>query len=212
MKKIFITGGLGYIGSILVRDLLNQGYYVVVYDNCMVGGEHFLDLFYNLNFSFIYGDTRDFAKLSEILDNSYYAVVNLSAFVSHQLCENFRKNAIEVNQEAPIELFKIANTKSIPRFIFISTCSNYGKTTGDHLAKEDESLFPLSLYAETKVNAEKTILEISKGMETSVTILRFGTIFGLSPRMRFDLLINEIVLNAYLREKISIYSPKAWRP
>ncbi len=212
MKKILVTGGLGYIGSILIRDLLTQGFEVVIYDNFMMGAQHILDLMDNDKFSLIKGDIRDTEKLNNIIDGSFYAIVHLAAYVSHQLCENFQANTMEVNQNASIKLYKFASIRSIPKFIFISTCSNYGVTEGEKYATEDDQLHPLSLYAQTKVNTELELIKLAKTSKPRLTILRFGTIFGLSPRMRFDLLINEISMKATMGTKIQIYSPNSWRP
>ncbi len=211
MKKILVTGGAGYIGSIVVRQLLNKNYKVRAVDALFFGGESLLDIYNHPNFEFIKGDIRntDFTKsiISGITD-----VIHLAAIVGDPACAKQPDLAKQINWEASKYLFDLCNESGIGKFIFASTCSNYGKMAGDSLVNEDSQLNPVSLYAELKVKFEKYLLGSDINDNFCPTALRFSTVYGLSPRMRFDLTVNEFIRDIVFKGKIEIFGEQFWRP
>lgn len=208
--KILVTGGAGYLGSVLIEKLLNQNHEVVVLDALMFGGESILPFLFNEKFKFIKGDVRNQKTVGSVLEG-VDIVFHLAALVGEPACSVNEELTKQINTEAVVNTAKIAKDNGIKRFIFTSTCSNYGISDLDELATEDSVLNPLSSYATTKIAAEGQLLELSDN-NFSVTVLRLATIFGLSSRMRFNLLINEMVREAYVNKKIMLYKEDAWRP
>jgi nucleoside-diphosphate-sugar epimerase len=207
--KILVTGGAGYIGSRLVPLLLFRGHEVKVLDILNFGGESLMGYLGNPNFSLSYGDIRSERNILDAL-SSVECVVHLASIVGEDACKVDEKAAHEVNELSNELMVKCINKCPVKKFIFISTCSNYGVSEPNILVDEFSPLNPLSAYAKAKVNAEQIYLtELSA---TAVSILRFGTICGLSPRMRFDLLINEMARDVVLGRPINIFAPEAWRP
>ncbi len=209
--KVLVTGGAGYIGSVLVRKLLKDVYYVRVLDNLMFGGESLLGVYNEPNFHFIRGDIRDKKALAQALKD-IDCVIHLAALVGHPLCQSQPEMTKQVNYEASRLLLKQAVRGKVKRFIFVSTCSNYGISDNAMLADEDSALKPLSIYAKAKVKAEGYMLSFPKKKGFSLCVLRLATVFGVSAHMRFDLLINELVRDALLKKKVAIQNPYAWRP
>jgi len=161
-------------------------------------------------FAFFRGDIRDLdtvAKAMEKMD----CVVHLAAIVGDPACSQQPEQAQEINYEATRRLASLSKERGISRFVFASTCSNYGMSDTSSLANENSPLNPLSLYARTKVMAEKFILDLTD-QYYHPCVLRISTAFGLSPRMRFDLLINEFVRDAILDRKLVVYGDQFWRP
>lgn len=208
--NILVTGGAGYLGSVLVGKLLEQNHKVRVLDALMFGGESILPYIYNKSFEFIKGDVRVKKIVSEALTN-IDCVFHLAALVGEPACVINPELTKQINYESAVYLGKLAKKSGVKRFIFTSTCSNYGVSNLDELVTEDSPLNPLSLYAETKISTEKELLELNNN-DFTVCVLRLATIFGLSPRMRFNLLINEIVREAYVKKRILLYKEDAWRP
>lgn len=208
--NILVTGGAGYLGSVLIGKLLKEQNRVRVLDALMFGGESILPHIYNRNFDFIKGDIRDKKEVIESLEN-IDVVIHLAALVGEPACSVNPNLTKQINYESAIFLGKTAEEKGVKRFIFTSTCSNYGVSNLEKEATEDSPLKPLSLYAETKIDTEKGLLQLSNDNFT-ICILRLATIFGLSPRMRFNLLINEMVREAYVKKQIMLYKEEAWRP
>lgn len=208
--NICIVGGAGYIGSVLCRQLLAKGYRVRIFDNLLFGGEALVELLHLPEFDFVYGDIRNQEDVHNAVENTDI-VVNLAAMVGEHHCLTDPKAAKDINFRGACKLAGIAKKKGVRRLIFVSTCSNYGISETDEYATEDSPLKPISLYAETKVKAEKFILKLDS-KRFSPTVLRLATVFGLSPRMRFDLLLSELLKEAFFYGKISVYKPRAWRP
>lgn len=209
--NILVTGGAGYLGTVLVPILLSRGDKVTVADVCMFGAEGLLSHVNNPFFRLEAGDIRDKRFIRKFFPNSLDAVVHLAALVGEPACKIDPKLTKQVNTESTIRLASEAKKHGVARFIFTSTCSNYGVSSPDTLADESTSLHPLSLYAETKIAAEQGLLGLSDE-SFGVTILRVATLFGLSPKMRFNLLINEMVRGAYNGKDIILYKENAWRP
>jgi nucleoside-diphosphate-sugar epimerase len=176
----------------------------------MYGGEHILPFIGHERFELINGDIRD----QTVVENAVQdidAVVNLAALVGEPLCNKFPSEAVEINYASTIRLADVSARKGVKRFITASTCSNYGLgNVADNLISEEGQLDPLSVYSQTKVGAEKYVISMRSSMDQIV--LRFATLFGLSPRMRFDLLLNEFVRDAHVKHKIQVFGGQAWRP
>ncbi|MDO8621189.1 MAG: NAD-dependent epimerase/dehydratase [Candidatus Levybacteria bacterium] len=210
MKKILVTGGAGYIGSVLTADLLDKGFKVRVFDRFMFGGESLLSFVNNKNLEILKGDVRDSDRL-KIAVNGVDSIIHLAALVGEPACRENPKVTKEINHKAAGELASLARENGVERFIFVSTCSNYGISKANEKATEESELNPLSLYAETKIEAEKFILGLTSD-NFHPTVLRLATIFGLSPRMRFNLMVNEVARETAVSGKFSIYNKNAWRP
>jgi nucleoside-diphosphate-sugar epimerase len=138
-------------------------------------------------------------------------VVHLAAIVGDPACARQPELAREVNQEATLALLDDAEAAGVERFVFASTCSNYGRIDADSVATEEFPLNPVSLYAETKVSAELGVLA-RKTESFATTCLRLATVFGVSPRMRFDLTVNEFTRDALLAKHLTVYGEQFWRP
>ena len=134
----------------------------------------------------------------------------MAALVGEPICKKFPKEAQNINFDANIKLAKKAEEKGIDRYIFSSTCSNYGLSEADKMLDENAKLDPISLYAETKVNSEKILLEQLPKLQT--TVIRCATAYGLASRVRFDLLLHEFIRDAWTKAKIYVYGAQSWRP
>jgi nucleoside-diphosphate-sugar epimerase len=212
MNKVLVTGGAGYIGSVLVRILLEKGYHVRVFDNLSFGGESIVDLLNHDRFEFMKGDVRNEDELKAAVKGVDY-VAHLAAIVGDPACKKFPEDARKINLEGSKKLYKLANEAGVQKFVFASTCSNYGKMDDpDAFVHEDSKLAPVSLYAETKVEVEKHLLEQPKSNICKPTCLRFSTVYGLSPRPRFDLTVNEFTRELALGRELVIFGEQFWRP
>jgi len=210
-KRILITGGAGYIGSILVQLLLKAGYKVIILDKLMHGIDPLRNLLKNPppNLSIIIGDIQNKDDVQRALEN-IYAVIHLAAIVGDPACAADSELAVNVNFNATVRLADMCKKRKIKRFIFASTCSVYGSGKKDILT-EDSEVNPISLYAETRLYGERGILSLADKNFAPV-LLRLGTIFGLSPRMRFDIIVNYLTQKAVRKENISIFGGEQWRP
>ena len=210
-QTVLVTGGAGYIGSLVTRDLLSRGYQVVVADALLFGGESVLDLLSNPAFSFSRTDVTEPGRLVELFDRRRFdAVVHLASIVGDPACKAQPELAERTIWQGSRDVFELCEQTGVRRFIFASTCSNYGKMKGNDMLDEDAPLRPVSLYAELKVKFERYLLERSTAVD--FTLLRFATVYGLSLRPRFDLTINEFVRDALLKGELEIYGPQFWRP
>jgi nucleoside-diphosphate-sugar epimerase len=210
--KILVTGGAGYIGSTLVPLLLNAGHSVRVLDNLKHGGAPLLAVWSNPAFDFRPGDIRDRSAIKSAL-LGIEAVVHLAAIVGDPACARDPELARSVNLEASFALIEESRRSGVQRFVFASTCSNYGKMKDAHQFVDEESeLRPVSLYAETKVAVEKFLLASVDGQAWCPTPLRFATIFGTSPRMRFDLTVNEFAMEMLVKKRLVVFGEQFWRP
>lgn len=212
MEKILITGCAGYIGSVLTQQLLNKGYNVRGVDCLMFGGESLISVIGHPNFEFIKGDLRNEFIIEKCL-NGIESVVHLAAIVGDPACAQQPEVAEEINGKVSKILFDYSiKSNSVKRFIFSSTCSNYGKMKGDNFVTETSELNPVSLYARLKVGFEKYLLESDYRKDLCATALRFSTVYGISPRMRFDLTVNEFIKDATLGRELKIFGEQFWRP
>jgi nucleoside-diphosphate-sugar epimerase len=212
MNKILVTGAAGYIGSVLTRQLLSKGYSVIAYDSLLFGGESLISVYNNPNLNFVKGDIRDRDKIESVVKESD-AVLHLAAIVGDPACAKQPDLAKEVNWKSTKQLFDLScSYANVKRFIFASTCSNYGKVENDEFVNEDSPLNPVSLYAELKVKFEKYLLESTTRDDFIVTSLRFATVYGISPRMRFDLTVNEFIREVAFEKELQIFGEQFWRP
>lgn len=208
---VLVTGAAGYIGSVLIGILLDGGYSVRGLDNLMFGGQGLLAYLNRPGFAFVDGDIRDAETVRHALDG-VSAVVHLAAIVGDPACKAEPDLARDVNGTGARLVADCAVDTGVRRFVFASTCSNYGKMP-DPAGYVDETtpLNPVSLYAELKVAFEEYLLSLAPDvMET--TCLRFATVYGLSPRPRFDLTVNEFTRDLTLGRTLEIYGERFWRP
>lgn len=210
-KKVVITGGAGYIGSVLTNMLLKENYTVRVIDCLRNGGHALVSFFSKQNFEFIKGDLRDLVCVKKSLED-IDSVVHLAAIVGDPACKKNPLLAEEVNWQASKNLFELSKERGVKKFIFASTCSNYGKIPDSRrFINEEGVLIPVSLYAKLKVRCEEYFLR-SEPDSMATTSLRFATAYGVSSRMRFDLTVNEFVKDATLRNKLIVFGEQFWRP
>jgi len=215
MKTVLVTGGAGYVGSILLRKLLAEGYDVVCVDNLRFGGESLIDIWEHPNFLFYNCDITKFKDVDKIInENDYFAVVHLAAIVGDPACKREPELAKKTNWEASVHLLERSIENKVSRFIFASTCSNYGKMKNPNsYVTEDSALAPVSLYAELKVKFENLMLkEIPEDEKFTPTSFRFSTVYGISHRMRFDLTVNEFTKDLVLGKELVIFGEQFWRP
>ncbi len=211
IQRILVTGGAGYIGSVLTRDLLSRGHHVTVIDALRFGGESLLDLVGHPGFSFCKADVSDAECLEKAFAGSRFdAAVHLASLVGDPACKAQPELATRTIWDGSRNLLALCEKHGVPRLIFASTCSNYGKMETDSMLTEEAPLRPVSLYAELKVRFEEYLLASDTPID--FTIMRFATVYGLSLRPRFDLTINEFARDALLRGELEIYGPQFWRP
>ncbi|MBN9349764.1 MAG: NAD(P)-dependent oxidoreductase [Chitinophagaceae bacterium] len=210
--KILITGGAGYIGSVLVRQLLQKGYQVRVLDSLKFGGDALYDVMLNPDFEFIRGDVRNPDDVKKAL-KGIDGIAHLAAIVGDPACKKFATEAEETNWEGSKAVFEAAEDAGVNRFVFASTCSNYGKMSDpNEFVREDSELNPVSLYARLKVRFEDYLIEKRKDSRMCSTALRFSTVYGFSPRIRFDLTVNEFTRNMTIKGEQEIWGAQFWRP
>jgi nucleoside-diphosphate-sugar epimerase len=212
MRHVLVIGGAGYVGSGLVPELLNRGDKVRVLDNLLYeNAASIAHLSDRPDFSFMRGDFTASKVCEEALED-ITDVVLLAALVGDPICKKYPDLARKTNLEGPKQLFDLLRNRPINRFIFTSTCSNYGFRADDSPATEESELNPVSLYAETKVGFEKYILENFALAKFCPVILRLSTAYGIAPRMRFDLTISEFTKTLAAGEKLIVFDENTWRP
>jgi nucleoside-diphosphate-sugar epimerase len=207
-KHVLITGGAGYIGSYLTGVLLRKGYFVTVVDELLFGGESILSFLPDPRFHFVKGDVWEARSIRTALRKDWLvpaAVIHLAAIAGFPACQAVgRQVAWRYNVESTQHVFEQAVDLGIERFIYISTYSNYGLSPDGKSVTEDAPLNPQSLYAETKVASERYLLAHSDS-PCAPLIFRPAHLYGLSPRPRFDLIVNQFILDAYLKRELMIY-------
>lgn len=195
MNKILITGGAGYLGSILTEKLLSSGYQVTVLDNLLYNQMSLLGFCNNKKFTFIKGDVRDVKLLTDLV-KKHDVIIPLAAIVGMPACNLYPLDAVDINLN---QIRNIINTTSKSQGIILpNTNSQYGSS--ETLITENSPFKPLSLYAETKCEAEKALLDSTNGIA-----LRLATVFGISYRMRMDLLVNDLVYKALVDKYLVLF-------
>ena len=207
-ERVLVVGGAGYLGSDLVPMLLDRGYRVRVLDSLLFGKESLRAVEKHPNFELVAGDIRDIRAVVETM-KSCDAVIDLAAIVGDPACEENPQLAAEINRAATRMLIDVGRGYGIQRFLLASTCSVYGAS--EFLMDEHARVAPISLYARTKVDSENLLLEAACA-DFHPTILRLATLFGVSPRPRFDLVVNLLTARAIRSGKITVYNGEQWRP
>lgn len=198
-KKVLITGGAGYVGQVLLGQIPNN-WKITVIDNVYVGNGNFVP---NENIEFVNGDIRNKSLMMNLIEKND-AVIHLAGIVGDS-CPINPKSALEVNVNATENIAKLCNELD-KRIIFMSTCSVYG--FNENTCDEETEPNPLNAYSHHKVLGEKVIKENT----TNYLIFRMGTVYGWSPRMRFDLGINLFIEKSLWNEKIQVFGGNQWRP
>ena len=199
--KILVTGGAGYVGTSLIPQLLARGWRVRVFDNLMFGGEQLLPFMRNHHFEFIRGDVRDAIALSHAT-RDVDVVIHLAAIVGYPACRANPELAIATNIGGTRNLIKAVSKSQL--VLFGSTGSNYGAAV--ETCTEETPLNPLSLYGQTKTTAERDLLD-----NCSTVAFRFATAFGVSPRLRLDLLVNDFTYRAATQGYLVVYEANYMR-
>jgi nucleoside-diphosphate-sugar epimerase len=207
-NRVLVVGGAGYLGSVLVPLLLRRGYRVRILDSLLFGDDALKSVKSDPSFELVRGDVREIEAVVQAMKGCD-AVVDLAAIVGDPACEENPKLATEINRAATRMLIDVSRGYGIQRFLFASTCSVYGAS--EFLMDEHAQPAPISLYARTKVDSERLLLE-ARCADFHPTILRLATLFGWSPRPRFDLVVNLLTARAIRLGKVTVYNGEQWRP
>jgi nucleoside-diphosphate-sugar epimerase len=207
---IAITGGSGYVGALAARELLDAGHGVRALDVLLHEQDEIAEQLERDGVELIRGDVRDPDARRRLVDG-VTAVVHLAAIVGDPACAADPERSREINVDASRALVGDATAAGVARFVFASTCSNYGRMS-DPTVSVDETgqLAPVSLYAEHKVEVERELLQGEHGIEA--TCLRLATVYGAAPRMRFDLTVNEFTRDLWSERPLEVFGEQFWRP
>jgi len=212
IKKILLIGGAGYIGSVLTNNFLLKNYKVTCLDALIYSQQYCIERFLKeKNYKFILGDIRNYTQLNKLF-NGITDVIILAGLVGDPITKKYPEASKQINYIALKNFIKECKGKSLEKVIFVSTCSNYGLINKEDIADENYALNPLSNYAKHKVAIENYIMSLNGQVDYCPTVLRFATAFGISPRMRFDLTINEFTRELYLQNELLVYDANTWRP
>lgn len=207
-RHIVVTGGAGYLGSLLIGRLLQLGYSVTAIDDLLYGGESLLAYFSHPNFHFVKANVCESRAIINTLNleiPSPEAIIHLAGIVGFPACQAVgRQVAWRYNVESTERVYEQSLDLNVSRFLFASTYSIYGPSLDGKPLTESSPLNPGSLYAETMLNAEKLLMS-QKDSACAIVVFRMAHLYGLSPRPRFDLMVNQFVLDAYLRREMVIY-------
>jgi nucleoside-diphosphate-sugar epimerase len=211
-RTVLVVGGAGYVGSVLVAELLRAGARVhvldqLIYDNGFALA-HLLD---EPRLRFHRGDLRNRDDLAQAAQGAT-DVVLLASLVGDPICKTYPDLARAVNEAGAKSVVDELDCLGIERFVFTSTCSNYGIHESSSLATEESGLNPQSLYARTKIAVEEYLLERSADLKCAATVLRIATAYGLSPRMRFDLTVSQFAWELATGRPLQVYDADTWRP
>jgi nucleoside-diphosphate-sugar epimerase len=207
-RKVLLIGGAGYIGSSLVQKLLEAGYKVRLLDLFMYGKEPLGESVKHRDLELVEGDFRQADKVVAAM-RDVGAVIHLGGLVGDPACALDERLTLEINLVATRLIAQVAKGEGVKRFVFASTCSVYGACDG--ILDESSQLNPVSLYARSKIASEQVLLDM-RDDSFAPAILRFGTIFGLSGRTRFDLVVNLLTAKAVFDRRITLYGGDQWRP
>lgn len=210
IETVLVTGGAGYIGSMLVGELLKKGYYVKIYDKMLFGRESLASFKSSPRLQIIEGDILDTASFERSMVN-VDTVIHTAAIVGEAACSTNQDLAIRTNYLGAVNMAKVSKSYGVKRFVYFSTCSAYGKSDDEAEVDESSPLRPVDFYGETKIYAERDIIRLTDE-NFFPTILRLSTVYGLSHRMRFDLVVNIFSKKAHSDRKITIFGGNQWRP
>ncbi len=199
MSKILITGGGGYVGSMLTTILVNLGHHVSVIDLMKYNKGSLNHLYYHKNFKLIQKDIRDKKIMKKLIRQNEY-IIPLAALVGAPLCDKNKKEAVSINYDSIKSLVSLSTKKN--KIIFLTTNSGYGVGEKNKFCDENSPLRPISLYGRTKCDAEKEVMKFK-----NCICFRLATVFGFSYRMRTDLLVNNFVYNAMQTKRLTIFEP-----
>lgn len=203
--KYLITGGQGYLGSVTTQELIRHGAEVLVFDNGLTGNNQIEAP----GITYVEGDVRDIVSLGNALQG-IDGVIHLAAIVGDPACDIDPDMTWDTNYLGTVNVAKACKESGVKRLVFASTCSNYGIFTGGR-ADPQSPLRPRSLYAQTKIMAEHHLLS-ARGNGFDPCIIRFATLYGLSPRMRFDLAINRMTASGAIDGQVIVHGGGQWRP
>lgn len=207
-KRVLVIGGAGYIGSALLPHLLDKGYRVRVLDLLLFGEEPIKAFLDHPDVEIVRADFRQVDRVVAAM-RGVDAVVHLGGLVGDPACSIDAGLTTEVNLDFTRVIAEIAKGEGVERFVFASSCSVYGAS--DEVLDETSTLNPVSLYARSKIASENVLFEMS-GPDFAPTMMRFGTIYGLSGRLRFDLVVNLLSAKAVIDRMITVFGGDQWRP
>jgi nucleoside-diphosphate-sugar epimerase len=211
-RTVLVVGGAGYVGCVLVRRLLDAGAHVRVLDQLIYdNGFALAPMLDEPRLTFQRGDLRDADAVAQAAAGAT-DVVLLAALVGDPVCKRYPELAHSVNEDGAKGIIDRLDELGVGRFVFTSTCSNYGIHAGGDLADESSALNPQSLYARTKIAVEEYVLGRAAQLAASTTVLRIATAYGLSPRMRFDLTISQFAHTLATGGDLLVYDADTWRP
>jgi nucleoside-diphosphate-sugar epimerase len=211
-RRVLLIGGGGYIGTPIALELLRQGFYVRNLDAFLYDTQSSVAaLLMNPAYELIVGDMRDLKVVWQAL-TGVTDVVILGGLVGDPITKAYPAESHATNEVAVRNCLETLTGRGLNKVIFLSTCSNYGLMEDGKLADESSPLQPLSLYAKAKVAAERHILGMKGSVDFCGVILRFATAFGLAPRMRFDLTVNEFTRELFVGNELVVYDAQTWRP
>jgi nucleoside-diphosphate-sugar epimerase len=212
-RKILLIGGAGYVGSVLAARLLKLNYKVRVLDCLIYRHQHaVMGSLVDSAYEFMFGNMGNERTL-DVAFEGVTDIVILGGLVGDPITKQFPEASENANVTAIQKIYqKAEQSKLLNKVVFISSCSNYGLIPESTLADEDFELRPLSLYAKAKVGMEQELISMKNKAQFSGSVLRFATAFGLSPRMRFDLTINEFVREMHSGKELLVFDAKTWRP
>lgn len=211
MPTTLVTGAAGYIGALACEELLSAGRRVRGLDVILHGQEHVANAIAGLGVDVVKGDVREPTVRARALEG-VDEVVHLASIVGDPACARDPELAQAVNVEASLALLDDAAHAGVRRFVFASTCSNYGRMADPTTPIEEEGeLAPVSLYATQKVTVEQAILA-PRADPLVPTCLRFATVYGVAPRMRFDLTVNEFTRDLWADRDLEVFGERFWRP
>lgn len=209
-RHVLVAGGAGYVGSVLTPALIGAGHRVRVIDSLLYeNSDSLAAVADHERFEFVHGDVRSSNDVSAAM-KGITDVILLAALVGDPVCKRNPELARQTNLDGARGVIAAAGDASVERFLFASTCSNYGLREDDEPAGETDELHPLSLYAETKVEIENELL--GSDYPFDATVLRVSTAYGTSPRMRFDLTVSEFTRELALGRALDVYDADTWRP
>jgi len=211
-RTVLVVGGAGYVGSVLVPTLLDAGAQVRVLDQLIYdNGFALAPLLDHPRLRFHRGDLRDPDDLAQAAQGTT-DVVLLASLVGDPICKTYPELARSVNEDGAKATVDQLDAFGVSRFVFTSTCSNYGIHESSTLATEDSALNPQSLYARTKIAVEEYVLGRGRELASTATVLRIATAYGLSPRMRFDLTVSQFAWEMTSGRPLVVFDADTWRP